>query len=111
MATDEQLRAYAQSLPEIYREILAAFPRLEPNRKRGYGLAFQSLLADFESRGLEFDLGQIIQACEQLQQHGLMEIKHRIFVHPTETGERLVTALSDQEPSPSGVPALPLPPA
>src|SRR5439155_25538757 len=41
MPTDQQLRTYAQSLPKIYREILAAFPRIEPNRKTGYGLAFQ----------------------------------------------------------------------
>ena len=46
MATDEQLKSYAESLPSIYREILTAFPRMEPNRRQGYGLAFQTLAAD-----------------------------------------------------------------
>ena len=48
MATEEELRHYAESLPPIYREILGAFPRLEPSRKQGYGLAFQTLAVDFE---------------------------------------------------------------
>ena len=47
MPSDQELRAYAQTLPTIYREILAAFPRIEPGRKAGYGLAFQTLAADF----------------------------------------------------------------
>ena len=45
MATDEQMESYANSLPPIYREILAAFPRLDPSPKQGYGLAFQTLAA------------------------------------------------------------------
>ena len=38
MATEEDLRHYAESLPPIYREILAAFPRLEPGRQAGLRL-------------------------------------------------------------------------
>lgn len=107
MLTDEQLRAYARGLPPIYREILAAFPRIEPNRKAGYGLAFQTIASDFEGRGLGFRIGEIIKACEQLQQQGIVEIKHRIFVHPTEAGERLIAAVTGQQAPQEEVPALP----
>ena len=78
MITDAQLQAYAKELPDIYREILAAFPRIEPTRSQGYGLAFQTLAADFESRKLGLGLGEIIQACEQLGHHGLVEINTRL---------------------------------
>jgi hypothetical protein len=111
MATEQQLLDYVHGLPEIYREILSAFPRIEPNRRKGYGLAFQSLLSDFEGRDLKFGLGEVIQACQQLQQRQLVEIKHRIFVHPTEAGERLIAALTGQHASVARVPELPVPPA
>ena len=111
MPTDEELRAYVEGLPRIYREILAAFPRIEPNRKLGYGLAFQTLAADFESRGIGFTLGEILQACQQLQEHQLVEVKHRIFVHPTSYGERLIALISGHEPASQTVPVLPSPPA
>jgi hypothetical protein len=49
MATAEEFHAYAASLPDIYREIMAAFPRIEPTRRRHFSLAFQSLWADLKS--------------------------------------------------------------
>jgi hypothetical protein len=111
MPTDEELRVYAQSLPAIYREILAAFQRIEPTRKAGYGLGFQTLASDFESSKLAYALSDIIQACDQLEQHGLVEIKHRVFVHPTEYGERLIEAMTGRKASLPSIPPLPPPPA
>jgi hypothetical protein len=96
MATEEELTRYAESLPPIYREILAAFPRLEPGRKQGYGLAFQTLAADFDSHRMGFTLGQIMQACQGLAEQGIVEIKHRIFAHPTPLGERLIGIITGQ---------------
>ena len=110
MAIDQELREYAESLPPIYREILAAFPRIEPNRKAGYGLGFQTLAADFDDRGLEFTLGEVIQACEELERNGLVVIKHRVFVSPTERGERLISAITGKKPKAVTVPPLPVPP-
>jgi hypothetical protein len=110
MPTDEQLRTYAQSVPAIYREILAAFPRIEPNRRQGYGLAFQTFAADFENQGLNFNLSEIIQACQELERNGLVEIKNRIFVHPTSLGERLVTLISGRQAAAVKVEPLPAPP-
>jgi hypothetical protein len=110
MATAEQFDAYAANLPTIYREILAAFPRVEPNRKPRFGLAYQSLWADFEQRDLGISLGELMEACEQLAGNGLVEIKRGMFVHPTEKGEQLIRAITGKEAKPSKVPVLPPPP-
>ena len=107
MATDEQLKVYVESLPPIYQEILAAFPRIEPNRKQGYGLAFQTLAADFDSRQMGIGLGEIIPACQELERHNIVEIKHRIFVQPTELGERLIGIITGQHAPEVKVPKLP----
>ncbi len=97
MPTEEQLRAYAESVPEIYREILIAFPRIEPSRRQGYSLAFQTIAADFENRAILFGLAEIMQACQELEEKGLVEIKNRIFVQPTLLGERLIAALTGKQ--------------
>jgi hypothetical protein len=110
MATEEELRRYAESLPPIYREILAAFPRIEPTRRQGDGLAFQTLAVDFDSQGKGFSLGQIMQACEQLEQQGLIKTKHRIFAHPTPLGERIIGIITGQLAQPVTVDRLPSPP-
>ena len=110
MATAEQLDAYVTSLPDIYREVLAAFPRVEPNRKPRYGLAYQSLWADLQQRQLGISLEELMAACEQLAAHGLAEIKRGMFVHPTEKGERLIQAITGKQARPLHVPALPPPP-
>jgi len=112
MAQEElrEYREYAETLPEIYREVLAAFARIEPNRKAGYGLALQTIAADFEGRGLGFTLGDTIEACQQLQDKGFVQIKNRIFVHPTERGERLITVITGREPRRASIPPLPAPP-
>ncbi len=41
--TPEQLKAYADQLPEIYREILAAFQFADPNRQYGEGVLESTL--------------------------------------------------------------------
>lgn len=111
MPTDKEILDYAKSLPEIYREIFATFPRMEPTRRVGYGLAFQSIAADFADRELPYTLAEIILAGERLQQNGLVEIKHRIFLQPTELGERVIAALTGQRAPQVTVPDLPSPPA
>lgn len=111
LTADDRWSQYAAQLPGIYREILAAFPRMEPGRRAGYGLAFGTLAADFEERRLPFTLGEIIAASEQLQSNGLVEVKHQIFVHPTARGERLIHAITGHESPETTVPPLPPPPA
>ena len=110
LPSDQELRDYAQSLPKIYQEMLAAFPRIEPGRVAGYGLAVQTIAADLADHSPSFTLGEIVQASTQLEEHGIVEIKHGIFVHPTEYGERLIAASTGKEPKSVTVPDLPPPP-
>jgi hypothetical protein len=45
-----------------------------------------------------------------LHSKGLVEIKHRIFVHPTLLGERLIGIITGQLAQTTTVPNLPSPP-
>lgn len=108
MATIDDLKLYVESLPPIYREILAAFPRIEPTRKAGYGLAYQTIAVDFEERSVGFTLQEIMLACQKLEQQKFVEIKNRIFVCPTDSGESLIAIISGQKSPILDVPELPL---
>lgn len=110
MVTNEKLREYADSLDPIYREILGAFTRIEPNRKKGYGLAIQSIAVDLEKRLKGIGVGEIIQACAELEKHELAQTKNGIFVHPTPLGERLISVITGKEAPEIKVPKLPPPP-
>lgn len=108
MASEQQLREYAESLDPIYTEILGAFPRLEPNRKRGFGLAFQTLAADVGARRKDIGVMEVIQACKELEKNELAEVKNGIFVHPTLVGERLISIITGKAAPPEvKVPKLP----
>ncbi len=109
MPSDAELAAYAKNLPPIYRDILAAFPEVEPGRKAGYGLAFQTMAAHFANTRRSWLLGDVRAACEQLASSGFIEIRNGIFAHPTELGERLIAAVSGKPRATS--PAIPHLPA
>ena len=108
MPTDVEMASYAKQLPPIYRDIMAAFPKIEPGRKSGYGLAFQTLAIHFANTGRPWLLGDVQEACKQLAERGFIEIKNGIFAHPTNLGEQLIAAVTG-EPSVSNehVPQLP----
>lgn len=102
--------AYAARLPEIYRAILAAFPKIEPGRKSGYGLAFQTLAIHFANSELPYSLGDVEEACRHLAERGFIEIRNGIFAHPTERGEELIAAVTNTPRAPqTKVPPLPVP--
>jgi hypothetical protein len=92
---------YVAELPEIYREILGAFPALEPGRKKGYALAIPTLSAELRRH---YSYGEIKTACEQLAQGGAVEIKSDIFVCPTDLGEELIEKLTGHAARPQYVP-------
>jgi len=96
--TDE----YVKGLPEIYRDILAAFPRFDPTRRVGYGLSYPSLYSALNSR---YSLGEIRMGCERMAEGGVMEIKNEIFAHPTPLGEELIAVAAGRS-----VPAQAVPP-
>ena len=86
---------YLASLARIYRDILIAFPRFDPTRQAGDGLAFQSLQSVLDDK---YTLGEIRSACQELAKGGAVEIQHGIFAHPTELGEQLIEALTGHQP-------------
>lgn len=82
---------YVQNLPDIYRDVLAAYPRFDSTRKAGYGLSYHSLYSALDGK---YNLGQIKRACENMKNIRLMEIKHTIFACPTPLGEELISAIT-----------------
>lgn len=108
MPSKTELLAYAKKLPDIYRDILAAFPEIEPYRKAGFGLAFQTLAAHFVNTRRGHGLGEIQEACKRLKAAGIMQIKNRIFAHPTALGEQLIAVVTGRPvASNAQVPVLP----
>jgi hypothetical protein len=94
MPSNAEMAAYAQNLPPVYRDILAAFPAIEPGRKAGYGLAFQTLAMHFANTKRGYALGEIQEACKQLADSGFVELRNSIFVHPTDLGEQLIAVVT-----------------
>jgi hypothetical protein len=109
MPTDDQLTEYLRRLPPIYRDILAAFPEVEPGRKAGDGIAVQTLTIHFANRKIGHSFGDVKEACQNLRAAGLLEIRNEIFAHPTELGERLIAMLTGKRPAEARIPELPAP--
>jgi hypothetical protein len=97
---------YVKGLPEIYRDILAAFPRFDPTRRMGYGLSYPSLYSALNGK---YNLGEIRLACERMAESGVMEIKNELFAHPTPLGEELIAAAAGGRVPAQAVPAFPPP--
>src|SRR5580698_5967462 len=94
MPSDAEIAAYAKGLPSIYRDIMAAFPEIEPGRKAGYGLAFQTLAMHFVNTQRGYGFEEVKEACKQLAANGFIEIRNEIFAHPTELGEQMIAVVT-----------------
>jgi hypothetical protein len=99
---------YVKSLPEIYGEILAAFPLFDPTWKAGYGLSYPSLYSALNGK---YKLAEIRLACERMAEGGVLEIKNEILAHPTRLGEELIAAVTNGQVALPGVPAFVSPPS
>ena len=95
---------YVSKLPPIYKDILGAFAEVEPRRRRGWGLAYQSIYSGLEGR---YPLGQIQLACEEMAKNDVVQIRNRIFVHPTDLGEQMIEELTGEKVPAEQVPAFP----
>lgn len=115
MPTPEAVAGYVQKLPAIYRDILKAYPQIEPTRKAGYGLAFQTLAAHFTNTRKKFGMrgygvAEVEEACRRMAEMGFLEIRNEFFAHPSILGEQLIAAASGVDPAPPmTVPELPRP--
>ena len=98
---------YVENLPDIYRDILAAFPQFDSTRKVGYGLSVQSLYSALNGK---YTLGQVRLACQELAKGEAVEIKNEIFVHPTSLGEEMIAAVTGGAVAQSAVPPFNPPP-
>jgi hypothetical protein len=97
---------YVNSLPEIYRDILASFPAIEPARSFGDGLTYQTLYSHLHEK---WSMTEILQACEQMSHANAVILRMRLFVCPTDFGEQIIASLTGKKPSVRQVPAFPLP--
>lgn len=108
MPSDSELQSYAGRLPQIYRDILGAFPEIEPGRSAGSGLALQTLAAHFANTHRGHDLGMVRAACIRLVKNGILEMRNGIFAHPTDIGERLISIVANKPMAPQAeIPELP----
>ena len=91
---------YIKELPEIYRDLLAAYPQFDATRKTGYGLSFQSLYSALNGK---YTPGEIRMACEEMARGGAVEIRNEIFANPTPLGAELIAAITGKA-APAAVP-------
>ncbi len=101
---------YLETIPDIYRDVLAAFPRIVPSRKKGYGLAVSTIYANMENEQKPYSIGEIREACQNMAASGVVEIQNQIFVCPTELGEELIPSLTNRPIPAKSVPDFPSPP-
>lgn len=99
---------FADSLPDIYRDILKAIPRFNSQRELGAGIAIQSLYASLDNR---YSLSQVRLVCERMAEAGVLELRHEIFVYPTELGTELVRQVAAESFAEAAVPEFPRIPA
>ena len=108
--TDEQLREYAAKLPQLYREVLEAFPGAYPARRQHDSLTRESLLSQLQSS--EYQTAEILEGVELLVKNGflkLTELGMFQIVKPTIVGERLLEVLTGKIAPKRGAPPLPVP--
>lgn len=99
-------------LPEVYGELLRAFPEIDPGRVPGSGLAVPTLYAHLRDEHRKQDrepwpIGYVRLAVEELAAKDIVHIENQIFVHPTERGESLITAVSGTVAIPQSPPPFP----
>lgn len=109
--TDEQLREYATKLPEVYKHVLYAFPRLQSPRRHGDALSLESIDRYLTQAYDVYREGDTEEAVDQLVAGRFLErLDMPLLVYaPTDLGERLINAVTGVSSAPKRVPKLPEP--
>lgn len=109
--TPEELKAYADQLPPIYRDILTAFQLAGPHRSEGEPVAFGTIRSFLLNEGktyndyeLELALGNLVN------QYFVDEPEFGQWFTPTRVGESLIATLTGKRTKEATVPDLPSPP-
>ena len=112
--TDEQLKAYADKLPEVFRATLDAFVEHNRNghplrRRGGAMLTMETLDERMAERFPLYRIGDTEAALIRLADKGLVSEILEPIIHykPTALGERLISAITGGEHVPEDVPELP----
>jgi len=95
---------YIESLPEIYKDVLGTYVMFTPPHRVGEGVAFQSLYSGLSEK---YTLAEIRVACEKMAAAEVLEIRNRIFVHPTQLGSELIAAITSGKSAEVTVPDFP----
>lgn len=87
MATEDELRMYAESLNPIFKEIA----RANPDRRRGKGTMMKNLTHIISERHLFSD---VPGTCARMEEQGLVTVNSKQFVIQTDKGEQIMSILN-----------------
>ena len=109
--TDDQLREYAAKLPQIYKDLLAAFPKVDPDRRSGDPVKVFEIEELLVNEASDVRIQDFQKAINQLvSQKFLRDIGGSLnYCAPTVLGERLITLITNHVPRPASIPELPEP--
>ncbi len=116
LPTTDQLKAYADQLPEIYREVLSVFATADPYRRYHGDLSLETILAHVLNRGQKsdgsslYDSEELLLALVRLKNKDLL-VRDDVepYYHPTSTGEELIAILTGRHARKVSIPELPQP--
>lgn len=111
LPTPEQMKAYADGLPEIYRKIVTGINAVQPDRVSGQGVFLYDLLSALaEAPPPHHPAVVYYRAIQHLRDSGFLagEADSR-SLQPTDLGEELIAAVTGRRAEPLSVPELPKP--
>ena len=115
--SDEQIREYLDSLPQVYKDVLTSFVEIKQDRREGDGLTTQTILDHLSEKETPFRERDYQEAIEQFAAKGFFQNDPRPqfgggffpFVHPSPICERLIASLTGEKAKPAKIPDLPVP--
>ena len=107
---EDKLRQYADQLPDIYRDVLAAFQSAGPGRSSGDSVAFGTIRNHLLNERRAYTEAQLEVALANLVDAGFLDEPDFMQAFaPTPVGEELIAVLTGRRAAPPAVPELPKP--
>ncbi|OWK45218.1 hypothetical protein [Fimbriiglobus ruber] len=101
LPTPEQLKAYADQLPSIYRDVLTAIPEVSVNYRASLTFAIPVLVVYLNNHNPNYHEYDILAAVDRLERQKFLTVDHGaegIFATPTTLGEELIATLTGKRP-------------
>ena len=116
--TDEQLKQYVERLPVVFKatlecfvphSVIPGFGKIAHPRRAGAALTFDTIDERLRENYSHYRIGDTEDALDKLRVRGfVVEFEEPILNYkPTELGERLIAALTGEQPVPEELPELP----